>query len=79
MRTGGNKMQAAINSNQKTATRRKLHIGLHFEFGLVPVYDAQPDRYADTASPLERAYHRQQIEQRVSAERDSAYRRMRLG
>ncbi len=72
-------MQAAINSNQKTAPRRKFHIGLHFEFGLVPVSDTLPDRYADTASSLERAYHRQQVQQRVSAERDSAYRRMRLG
>ncbi len=72
-------MQATINNNQKATARRKLHIGLHFEFGLVPVYDAQSDRNADATSQLERAYHRQQLQERVSTERDSAYRRMRLG
>jgi hypothetical protein len=76
---GGNKMQAAINSSNKTATRRRLHIGLHLEIGLEPVDEVGMERYADTNSPLERAYHRQQLNQCVSAERDATYRRIRLG
>ncbi|PZS04842.1 MAG: hypothetical protein DLM69_01435 [Candidatus Chloroheliales bacterium] len=72
-------MQAAINNREKPAMRRKLHIGVHLEIGLKPVDEASPERYADMASPLERAYHRQQLEQQASTERDATYRRMRLG
>lgn len=71
-------MQAAINSNPKTVTHRKLHIGLHFEIGMVPVNET-PKELADGNSSLERAYHRQQLAQRVSADHDAAYRRLKLG
>jgi hypothetical protein len=69
-------MQAVIPGNKKVAARRKLHIGLHLEIGLTPISEMEP--HSEPGEPLERAYHRQQLEQQISAERDAAYRRIRL-
>ena len=70
-------MQAVIPETKKVATRRKLHIGLHLEIGLTPVSEMEP--HSEPPEALARAYHRQQLDQSISLEREATYRRMRLG
>ncbi len=68
-------MQAVIDKPQSQA-RRKLHVGLHFEFSLRPDSITEAEAESDR---LERAYRLQQQQQRVSAERDTVLRRLKLG
>lgn len=69
-------MQAMLNRERGLAPKRRFYFRLRLEVGMRAVV-AEPG--PEQRDPLEKAYRQQRAEQQVNAEREAAFRRLKLG
>ncbi len=72
-------MQATLDRDRAPSRRRKLYIRLRLEIGMRPVSDPHAEPRPERPDPLERAYRQQRADRLINAEREAAFRRLRLG